>query len=34
MKTVSLVFELDFEKIKNNGRYWVEQAYKSKDFIF
>ena len=34
MRTVSLVFEYDFEKAKRDGRYWVEEAYKSKDFIF
>jgi len=34
MKTVSLVFELDFKKIEKNGRFWVKQCYKSKDFIF
>ena len=34
MKTVSLVFDYNLEKQKKSGRFWSEQGYKNKDFIF
>jgi hypothetical protein len=34
VKTISLVFDYDFNKQKESGRVWAEKGYKSKDFIF
>ena len=34
MKTISLVFDYDFNKQKKSGRVWSEKGYRNKDFVF